>query len=68
MLCAYKAVKHEPVLIEDTSLCFNAMKGLPGPYVKWFWKNIGCEGLVRMLDGFKDKTAVAVSIIAYMGP
>jgi inosine triphosphate pyrophosphatase len=44
------------------------MKGLPGPYVKWFWKNIGCEGLVRMLDGFKDKTAVAVSIIAYMGP
>ena len=22
-----------PVLVEDTCLCFNALKGLPGPYV-----------------------------------
>lgn len=22
-----------PVLIEDTALCFNALKGLPGPYM-----------------------------------
>lgn len=26
----------EPVLVEDTSLCFNALHGLPGPYIKWF--------------------------------
>lgn len=25
-----------PVLTEDTSLCFNALHGLPGPYVKWY--------------------------------
>jgi inosine triphosphate pyrophosphatase len=25
-----------PVLVEDTSLCFNALGGLPGPYIKWF--------------------------------
>jgi hypothetical protein len=25
-----------PVLVEDTSLCFGALKGLPGPYIKWF--------------------------------
>ena len=24
------------VLVEDTSLCFTALKGLPGPYIKWF--------------------------------
>jgi hypothetical protein len=24
-----------PVIVEDTSLCFNALKGLPGPYIKW---------------------------------
>jgi inosine triphosphate pyrophosphatase len=23
------------VFIEDTSLCFNALNGLPGPYIKW---------------------------------
>jgi len=22
-----------PVLVEDTCLCFNALKGLPGPYM-----------------------------------
>lgn len=24
-----------PVVVEDTSLCFNALGGLPGPYIKW---------------------------------
>ena len=24
-----------PVMVEDTSLGFNALKGLPGPYIKW---------------------------------
>ena len=23
-----------PVIVEDTCLCFNALKGLPGPYIK----------------------------------
>lgn len=23
-----------PVMVEDTSLCFNALHGLPGPYIK----------------------------------
>jgi len=33
-----------PCLTEDTSLCFNAMHGLPGPYVKWFLKKLGPMG------------------------
>lgn len=24
-----------PVLVDDTSLCFDALGGLPGPYIKW---------------------------------
>ncbi|CAB3402641.1 unnamed protein product [Caenorhabditis bovis] len=54
-----------PVLVEDTSLCFNAMGGLPGPYIKWFLKKLGPEGLFKMLDGFEDKTAYAQCIFAY---
>jgi len=41
-----------PVFIEDTSLCYNAMKGLPGPYIKWFFDKVGNEGLYKMLGGF----------------
>ena len=42
-----------PVIVEDTSLCFNALNGLPGPYVKWFYEAVGNEGLVKILDGFE---------------
>lgn len=40
-----------PVLCEDTSLCCSALNGLPGPYIKWFLKKIGPEGIHRMLKG-----------------
>jgi inosine triphosphate pyrophosphatase len=33
-----------PVLVEDTSLCFNALGGLPGPYIKWFLDKLKPEG------------------------
>ncbi|EZA50486.1 hypothetical protein DMN91_009624 [Ooceraea biroi] len=54
-----------PVIIEDTCLCFNALKGLPGPYVKWFLEKLGPEGLHRMLAGWEDKSAEAVCTFAY---
>lgn len=53
------------VMVEDTSLCFNALKGLPGPYIKWFLGKLGHEGLNRLLVGFDDRTAYAQCIFAY---
>ena len=52
-------------MTEDTSLCFNALGGLPGPYIKWFLEKLGHDGLNRMLAGFDDKTAYAQCIFAY---
>ncbi|CAZ82231.1 unnamed protein product [Tuber melanosporum] len=54
-----------PVLVEDTCLCFNALKGLPGPYIKWFMKDLGHEGLVNMLAAYEDKSAQAVCTFAH---
>lgn len=53
-----------PVMVEDTSLCFNAYKGLPGPYIKWFLDKMGHDGLVNMLAGFEDKSAYAMCIFS----
>ena len=53
------------VFTEDTSLCFNALNGLPGPYIKWFLDQCGHEGLNKMLDGFEDRSAYAQTIVAY---
>ncbi|XP_063796060.1 inosine triphosphate pyrophosphatase isoform X1 [Pseudophryne corroboree] len=54
-----------PVIVEDTCLCFNALGGLPGPYIKWFLDKIKPEGLYQMLAGFEDKSAYALCTFAY---
>ncbi|GAB1314321.1 nucleoside triphosphate pyrophosphohydrolase ham1 [Madurella fahalii] len=54
-----------PVLVEDTCLCFSALNGLPGPYIKWFLTSIGHEGLNNLLAAYPDKSAKAVCTFAY---
>lgn len=55
---AYEIVK-SPVLVEDVSLAFNGLKGLPGPLIKWFLEALGNEGLCRLLDGYDNRIARA---------
>lgn len=58
-----------PVLVEDTCLCFNALKGLPGPYIKWFLQKLGHEGLNNLLMAYEDKSAYALCAFSFMkGP
>lgn len=61
---AHKRVKG-PVIVEDTCLCFNALKGLPGPYIKWFLEKLGPDGLYNLLAGYEDKTGQAICTLAY---
>lgn len=62
---AYHLIK-APIIIEDTALSFNALGGLPGPFVKFFVDiDNGLEIMCRMLDGFDDKSAYASAIYAY---
>ena len=53
------------VIVEDTCLCFEAYKGLPGAYVKWFLKKVGLEGLNNMLAAYEDKRAYALCSFAF---
>jgi len=56
----------KPVLVEDTSLSFTALNGLPGPFVKFFVDaHDGLEKMCRMLDGFSDRTAYGSVIYGY---
>ncbi|BFZ65458.1 nucleoside triphosphate pyrophosphohydrolase ham1 [Saitoella coloradoensis] len=55
-----------PVLVEDTCLCFNALNGLPGPYIKHFLTSLGTPNdLPTLLAGFPDKSAYALCTFAY---
>ncbi|GAA5914256.1 hypothetical protein JCM6882_003667 [Rhodosporidiobolus microsporus] len=54
-----------PCITEDTALAFEALGGLPGPYIKFFMKAVGHEGLNNMLAGFPSKAATAICTFAY---
>ena len=55
----------KPVIVEDTSLYFEAWGNLPGPLVKWFVKDLGAEGMYRSLQNFDDFRAKAVCCLGY---
>ena len=55
---AFKKIQ-SPVLVEDTSLVFNALGRLPGPLIKWFLTELDNQGLCKLLDGYDDRTAIA---------
>jgi len=56
------------IVVEDTSLCFNALKELPGPYINDFSTKLGNKNLVKLLSGFPDKKAKVVCSIGYCKP
>jgi len=41
------------------------LKGLPGPYIKWFVDDLKLEGLSKILTAYEDKRAIAKVIFAY---
>lgn len=53
------------VITEDTSLCFAALNGLPGPYIKWFLDDCGHDGLNRIIATYEDKSAYAQTVVAF---
>ncbi len=56
------------VLVEDSGLSLAAWNGYPGPLTRWAVEAAGERGFARMLDGFADRRAEAVSVFALAGP
>lgn len=55
-----------PLIVDDVSLVFDELKGLPGPFVRWFLDTIGPEGLCRFADMTKTRKATATVGIGYI--
>ena len=53
-----------PVMVEDSGLVFEAWNGLPGALVKWFEQSVGCGGMLKMLEPFENRKAVAQCLVA----
>jgi len=61
---AFEKIK-SPVLVEDTSLIFDAWGRLPGPFIKWFLKEMGNEGICNLLSVSSNRKAIFTTIFAY---
>lgn len=54
-----------PVVTEDTSLCFTALRYMPGPYIKWFLDKCGHKGLNDMIAFSDDKSGYAQTVVGF---
>jgi len=50
---------------EDVSLEIKSLGGLPGPFVKWFLKAIGTEGIYKLVENSENKSVTARLTLAY---
>lgn len=57
--------KQGEFIVEDTSLLFECINGLPGTFIKWFMKSVGNDGLVNLVNKLGDNKAVAKTVIGY---
>lgn len=64
LLAALQHQKGE-FIVEDTSLYFDALNGLPGPLIKWFMETMGKEGLADLTQKLGNDKAKVETIIGY---
>lgn len=55
----HEALKHSSgaCIVEDTSLYLDCLRGLPGPFIKWFLQTIGNDGLVDITKKYNNNCA-----------
>ncbi len=62
---AYKKIK-KPLIVEDTSLIFESMGGLPGPYIKDFLRNVSLDKFHKLASFDGEYNARAVCFIGFI--
>jgi len=60
---AYEKIK-KPVIVEDVSLEFVSLGGLPGPFIKFFVEKMSFEDICSMI-GDKKRDAIARCVFGY---
>jgi XTP/dITP diphosphohydrolase len=58
----------KPFVVEDTGLCVKALKGFPGALASYAADTIGNQGILRLLEGEKDRSAYFEAAVAYGVP
>jgi XTP/dITP diphosphohydrolase len=57
-----------PFVLEDAGLFIDALGGFPGVYSAYAYRTVGCEGVLRLVEGRDDRTARFESRVALVLP
>ena len=61
---AYEKISR-PLIVEDTGLFIDSLKGFPGPYSSYVLQTIGNQGILDLLLNSTNRFALFRSIVAY---
>jgi XTP/dITP diphosphohydrolase len=61
---AYEKIRR-PLIVEDTGLFVDSLKGFPGPYSSYVLETIGNQGILDLLLNRTNRFALFRSIVAY---
>ena len=57
-----------PVIVEDAGLFINILNGFPGPYSSYVYRTIGINGVLKLMEGIKNRSAYFKSVVAFCNP
>jgi|SRR5215204_402730 len=63
-ISAYNILK-KPIIIEDDGLFIKSLNGFPGQYSSYIFKSLGNTGIIKLLKGNKDRSALFKSVFVY---
>ncbi|HMK48207.1 MAG TPA: XTP/dITP diphosphatase [Methanocella sp.] len=57
-----------PLIVEDSGLFIDALKGFPGPYSAYVQRTLGNKGVLKLMEGVENRRAEFRSVVAYCAP
>ena len=59
---------NKPVVVEDSGLFIKGLRGFPGTCSAYIHRRIGLEGILKLMEGMKDRECVYRSAVAFCNP
>ncbi len=58
--------EHAPLIIDDSGLFIDVYHGFPGVYSSYVMHTLGCQGIIKLMDGFDNRDAAFECVIGHI--
>ncbi|QKQ99791.1 XTP/dITP diphosphatase [Metallosphaera tengchongensis] len=55
-----------PLIVEDSGLFIEELRGFPGPYTNYVKRTLDCMGILKLMENVENRNATFKSVIAYV--